>query len=142
MHLVSGPEPPRAPPGHTTRAVRPPQAPPGTPTSMAVGPRKAESLAGLTHAETEAPHAEVSGVRTTNNLAPRAEQTLGKAWAQAAAQLGRLLLPVTHTATSRPPQDVHICTTFHVGKRGQLSLSAKSSADKGLCSHPLWKRPL
>lgn len=105
---------------------------------MAMGPRKAESLAGLTQAETEAPHAEASGVPTTNNLAPRAEQTLGKAWAQAAAQLGRLLLPVTHTATSRPPQDVHICTTFHVGKCGQLSNSAKEQCRQ----RPLFSPPL
>lgn len=47
--------------------MRPPQAPPGTPTSMAVGPRKAESLAGLTHAETEAPHAEVMCPRLTTS---------------------------------------------------------------------------
>lgn len=134
MHLVSQARSrPRLFQAHTTSAVCPPQAPPGTPTSMAVGPRKAESLAGLTQAETEAPHAEVSGVPTTNSLAPRVEQTLGKAWAPAATQLGRLLLPVTHIATSRPPQDVHICTTFHVGKRGQLSHSTNSSADKGFC---------
>lgn len=71
-------------------------------------------------------------------LPPRAEQTLGKAWAQAVAQLGRLLLPVTHTATSRPPQDVHICTTFHVGKCGQLSNSAKEQCRQ----RPLFSPPL